>query len=40
MALVEVAPAVSMSGGATDTESAPNPELTGQLFETLSFLLK
>jgi hypothetical protein len=31
---------VSMSGGATEEESAPNPELSAQLFETLSYLLK
>lgn len=39
-AIIARVPDVAMSGGATDEESAPNPELTAQLFESLSYLLK
>ncbi len=36
---VAVLNAVALSGGHAN-ESAPNPELTGKLFETLGYLLK
>ncbi len=38
--VINLVPKVSMSGGATENEHAPNPELTAQLFETLSYLIK
>lgn len=36
---VAVLNAVALSGGHAN-ESAPNPELTGKLFETVGYLLK
>ena len=38
--LVNIASAVSMSGGAIMNGQTPNPELTGKLFETMSYLLR
>lgn len=38
--LVEIVPRIAMSGGVTPDQQVPNPELTGKLFETLSYLLR
>ncbi|RYH20559.1 hypothetical protein EON65_23095, partial [archaeon] len=38
--MVKAVPKVAMSGGATAQQIAPNPELTGKLFEACSYLLR